>query len=123
MDPTILKYWCVALVVFLTILGIVDASYQYFYNDQYRGGKRTAGTIFIICIMLLLLIKCPWIVEPDPEPLTTRWLNPFTLAAIGTFCGMVSILLACIGRRSKRVWAVLAFDRYNRQMPYRIPAK
>lgn len=116
------RTWYYYFVIGLTVIGILDATYQYLYNDQYKGGRRTAATIFLICLFLLALIRCPKPYEfslLDDEEMS--WLNPLTLASVGSFFAVLALLLALWGERSCYVWGVLSSGRPNRQLPHKVP--
>ncbi len=119
------KVWCLYGVLILTAIGCLDATYQYFYQDQYNGGRRTAATIFLICILLFVLIKCPRILTEIPmlEVQEATWHNPLMLAFIGTVFSILAILFACCGKRCVHVWRVLSVRRHDQDMPHRYPGR
>ncbi len=117
------KEWCLFGVLVLTAIGCADATYQYFYQDQYIGGRRTAATIFLISVLLLILIKCPRVLYEIPllEMKETTWANPFMLSFFGALFSVLAILCACGGKRCAHIWKTLSQSRHDQEMPHRFP--
>lgn len=118
------KSWYVHGVVVLTVLGVADATYQYFYQDQYTGGRRTAVTIFAISVLLYVLVRCPRVLDEIPllEATEARWINPYALSGAGAILSIVTVLLSCCGKRSIFIWSNLSSKRRDVDPNLRFPA-
>ncbi len=110
------RSWCAYGVIILILLGMIDATYQYFYQDQYTGGRRTAATIFFISLLLFILVKCPRVLDEIPmlEVTEARWVNPYSLSCAGALAGALTVLLACCGKRSVFIWNNFSSSRADR---------
>ncbi len=123
MDLCAYKAYYINAVIFLSLLGMADASYQYFFQDQYAGGRRTALNIFLIACLLCALVRCPKAAEKieifevveKPRP------DPLTLFFFGAVFAMAAILCSCFGKRSVFIWSSLSHNRSNWEAPHRFP--
>ncbi len=115
MDPQTM--WRVQVLVLLCASGLADATYQYYNDDQYCGGKRTALTCLLITWLLadVLRHQAARLAHHTGVPIldsldAANAINTNSLAFVATILSVSAMLLSLFGRRSVFIWNALAYE-------------